>query len=111
MKRMAAAVVGLCLGVGCGGAEEDALHRPPTTVTPSGRSAGLASQRLKSRGGAISNHGGAAMTGTPNVYFVWYGNWSANSATTILPDLVSNLGGSPYFNITSTYSDASGTHL
>jgi hypothetical protein len=64
-----------------------------------------------SRPGTSSNgidyHGGPVMTGNKNVYFIWYGNWSGNSATTILPDLIGNLGGSPYFNINSTYYDGS----
>jgi len=51
------------------------------------------------------------MTGTTNVYYVWYGNWSGNSATTILPDLASHIGGSPYFNINTSYYDAVGTHV
>ena len=43
------------------------------------------------------------MLGPHNVYFIWYGNWSGNTATTILPDLAGNIGGSPYFNINTTY--------
>jgi hypothetical protein len=55
----------------------------------------------------IDYHGGPVMTGNKNVYFIWYGNWSGNSATTVLPDLIGNLGGSPYFNINTTYHDGS----
>jgi len=39
------------------------------------------------------------------VYLIWYGNWSGNTATTILPTLVSGLSGSPYYNINTTYYD------
>jgi hypothetical protein len=61
-------------------------------------------------GGAngISYHGGPIILGTTNVYFIWYGAWSGNTATTILPDLASNIGGSPYFGINTTYTDGSG---
>src|SRR5438270_13488873 len=55
-------------------------------------------------GGGGSNttmmfHGGPVILGTVNVYYIWYGNWSGNNATSILTDLAANIGGSPYFNI------------
>ena len=62
----------------------------------------------------ISYHGGPVMgtnpdfSNTPNIYFVWYGNWAGDTALTILPDFASNLGGSPYFNINTSYYDGSG---
>ena len=59
----------------------------------------------------IGYGGGPVLLGTPNVYFIWYGNWAGNSATTILPDFMSNLGGSPYFDINTTYSDSRGNHV
>jgi hypothetical protein len=62
-------------------------------------------------GNGISYHGGPVMLGTVNVYFIWYGNWSGNTATTILPDLASHIGGSQYFNINTTYTNGSGTHV
>src|SRR5713101_5100513 len=51
----------------------------------------------------IFYHGGPVMLGTTNIHYIFYGNWSGNSATTILPDLAASLGGSPYFNIETTY--------
>jgi len=54
------------------------------------------------------------MTGTPGVYFVWYGCWDdtcANGNTTtqaILTDFVSNVGGSPYFQINAMYPNMFG---
>jgi hypothetical protein len=59
----------------------------------------------------ISYHGGPLLLGTPNAYYIWYGNWSSNSATTILTDLASNIGGSPYFQINTTYYDGSNKHV
>jgi hypothetical protein len=61
------------------------------------------------RGNGISYHGGPVMLGTTNVHFIFYGNWTGNSATTILPDLASHIGGSPYFNINTTYTNGAGT--
>lgn len=59
----------------------------------------------------IGYGGGPVMLGTPDVYYIWYGDWSNDSATTILPDFMSNLGGSPYFNINTTYYDSQGRHI
>src|SRR5690349_7110729 len=47
-------------------------------------------------GSGINYHGGPVMLGTTNAYYIWYGNWSGNSATTILTDLMNNIGGSSY---------------
>src|SRR6516165_10781756 len=53
----------------------------------------------------IQYHGGPVMLGTKNVYLIWYGNWSGNTAQHIVPNLIHNLNGSPYFNINTTYTD------
>jgi Phosphate-induced protein 1 conserved region len=62
-------------------------------------------------GNGIDYHGGPVMLGTKNVYYIWYGNWSGNSATTILTDLANNIGGSPYFNINTTYYNGAIQHV
>jgi hypothetical protein len=59
----------------------------------------------------IFYHGGPVILGTTNAYYIWYGNWSGNSATMILTDFASSIGGSPYFNINTTYYNASNTHV
>src|SRR5690349_22726178 len=59
----------------------------------------------------INCHGGPVMLGGPNVYYIWYGIWTNNAATAILTDLAAGLNRSPYFNINSTYTDASGTSI
>ena len=51
----------------------------------------------------ITYHNGPIMTGGVTAYYIWYGNWSGNTATSILTDFASNIGGSPYFNINTTY--------
>lgn len=53
----------------------------------------------------IYYHGGPVMVNTHNIYYIWYGNWSGNSAITILNNLANNMGGSPYLNISTTYTD------
>ena len=67
-----------------------------------------ASTATSSSPNGISFHGGAVMTGTVNVYYIWYGNWNGNDAITLLENLAKSIGGSPYFNINSTYTDQSG---
>lgn len=62
----------------------------------------------------INYNGGPVMLGAPNVYVIWYGNWSGNSAVNLMTALLSNIGGSPYYNINTTYYSVSGstqTHL
>src|SRR5947209_86743 len=57
-------------------------------------------------GNGIEYHGGPVMISPHNVYFIWYGNWSGSAATTILPDFITGLNGSNYFNTNTTYGDA-----
>jgi len=68
-----------------------------------------------SGGGSTSNgifyHGGPVMLGTVNAYFIWYGNWNGNSATTIATNWISSEGGSAYYNINTTYYDGAGNHV
>lgn len=58
---------------------------------------------FRTSGSGINYHGGPVMTSGVDAYYIWYGNWSTNTATSILTDLMSNIGGSPYFNINTTY--------
>lgn len=66
-------------------------------------------QTVNSNG--IYYHGGPLITSGPNVYYIWYGNWSGNTATTILTDFANSIGGSPYFNINTTYYNGSNIHV
>ena len=59
----------------------------------------------------IFYHGGPVILGGTKVYYIWYGNWSGNSATTILDSLAGGIGGSPYFNINTTYYNGSNGHV
>jgi Phosphate-induced protein 1 conserved region len=70
---------------------------------------GQSSRHATAGSNGIYYHGGPVMLGTPNVYFIWYGNWSGNTATSILPTFVGSLFGSPYLNINSTYYNGSGS--
>jgi hypothetical protein len=65
----------------------------------------------KQPGNGITYHGGPVLVAGSNVYYIWYGNWGANSATTILPKLPPGLSGSSYFNINTTYTNSSDTKV
>ena len=59
-------------------------------------------------GYGINYHGGPVMTGATNIYYIWYGDWTALSASQqMIRDFGNAIGGSDYFNINTTYSDAS----
>ena len=84
-------------------------------IRPNGKGQGTANNYAKptrsGTGNGISYHGGPVMLGTVKVYYIWYGNWAGNTATTILSDLAQNIGGSPYWNINTTYYDGSNVHV
>ena len=81
----------------------------PAAAAPNGKGIGTLQQtgvqRTRYR---VEYHLGQVMTGTSNVYLIWYGNWTNEPAPTIIRDLVIGLGGSPYFRINTLYPDASG---
>jgi len=71
--------------------------------------ANTAAAAAAAAGTGIAYHGGPVMTGTTHLYTIWYGNWPTTSTTpTILNDLMRGVGGSPYFNINTTYTNAAG---
>jgi hypothetical protein len=74
------------------------------------RSAGNASHNATTTV-SITYHGGPVILGTTNVYYILYGNWSDATATGILMDFASNIGGSSYFNINTTYYNSAKTKV
>lgn len=87
-----------------------------SNMTPTGKGWGVRSTQpvAKTSNPAVPQngifyHGGPVMGTTtstlPNVYFIWYGNWSGNTGVSILTNLAKNIGASPYYNINSTYVD------
>jgi hypothetical protein len=53
----------------------------------------------------INYHNGPVMLGTINLYYIWYGDWNGNSAVDILTAEAESIGGTPWFNINTTYWD------
>jgi hypothetical protein len=98
---------GLGQGQAQGGPPEVIVHRtnPVHTDAPTAGSTGSLSP--------ISNHGGPVM-GSVNVYIIWYGNWNqANNSDTpagqqLVRTFLSNVGGSLYFKINTTYPGVTG---
>jgi hypothetical protein len=115
VKQLAAAVAATLLAIGT--AQAGTVRSDDNSVyKPSGKGYGVLDESPAARatpqrrtGNGINYHGGPLLNSTSgtNVYYIWYGNWSGNSATSILPDLASNIGGSPYFNINTSYYDGS----
>ena len=64
--------------------------------------------RKPGAGNGISYHGGPVILGTTNVHYIWYGNWATRTNDqAILTNLAQSIGGSPYFNINTTYYNGS----
>src|SRR5438034_3518528 len=70
--------------------------RGNVTTTNQGTGGGIG--QVSTAGNGITYHGGPLMLGTPNIYFIWYGNWAADpTGVTILQHFVQFEGGSPYY--------------
>ncbi len=54
---------------------------------------------------------GPVMTGVKHIYYIWYGNWSGNTAPSILVRFAQALGSSKYMNILSTYTNFNGQRM
>jgi hypothetical protein len=70
----------------------------------------------KAGGGArptstLSLHTGNPMLGTTHMYYIWYGTaWDTNSKN-LITSWGNSIGGTPYFNINTTYYDHSNVHV
>ena len=87
----------------------DVVHIVPTIQAVAAHAAAPAMAGGIPGGGfnGITYNGGPVMRGSV-VYYIWYGGWTNNTAPAILTDLASNIGGSPYFSINTSYTDTTG---
>jgi hypothetical protein len=120
LSGLSALMLGGCVGAPESGDEGTAVQE----ATPSGKGAGtldgftienFASPDSQAKpdgqgkpggGNGITLHTGPVMMGTVNVYLIWYGNHSASYKATVT-DFCQNLGGSPYYNINTSYHNQS----
>lgn len=58
----------------------------------------------------INYNGGAVMTGATKAYVIWYGSWTTTKQS-IISDFLKTVGGSPYYNINTTYTNAAGAKV
>jgi len=83
-----------------------------TLLNPGNGNGGVkAAGKGKPGSNVISYHGGPLILGTVNMYYIWYGDWAGNPATTILTDFANSIGGSSYYNINTTYHNGSSVPL
>jgi len=91
---------------------------PDSTFKPTGKGIGELDfgASAHAQGGArpsgnLTYQGGPVMVVPTNVYYIWYGSqWDAASQN-VLTNIGQKIGGSPYFNINTTYYNGAGTHV
>ena len=108
----AAAALGL-LATGHGAsAQPPAINHHPKIMAPRGVDNSLSLGLLK-KGNGITYHNGPIMLGATQPYVIWYGNWGTdwrnNPTVKLVEQIFAEIGGSRYFNLNTTYTDASKT--
>ena len=91
-------------GKGWGELDLDSMSHPERAATLKAR-----------RTSNLTYQGGPVMVAPTKVYYIWYGsNWDTGNgpaSKSVLTNLAQSIGGSPYFNINTTYYSASNTHV
>lgn len=80
------------------------LYRPPSSGIPGPPAVPDASSN------GIVYHGGPVMVGQTNLYYILYGTWKPQQIA-LLELWGKSIGGSPYYNIETTYYNGAGTHV
>jgi hypothetical protein len=75
------------------------------TEASAGKAGGMASTSN------LTFHGGPVMVAPTNMYYIWYGSQWDTASKNVLTNLGQHIGGSPYFNINTTYYNASNVHV
>jgi len=99
-------------GNGNGDAANAASERPIVVHRLHGTPPKAGSGNAGTTGNGIDFHGGPVMVNGVNMYYIWYGNWAPYSnANGILTNFAGHIGGSPYFNINTTYFDGANVNV
>jgi len=99
-KRISSIILALALTVAVSAPQAFAQN---ATTNQSGNN------NVKTDGRMIYHNGEVIDWRNPVVYLIWYGTFGADVDTQlILADFISSIGSTPYFQINSTYPDASG---
>ena len=103
----------------CGAGTDQEANTAADDLLPTGKGAitlqqvadvAAAAKARPVHGNGITYHGGPVLTAGTHVYYIWYGTWSSTDQN-ILTDLAQGIGGSPYFNINTTYYNGSNVHV
>jgi len=96
--------------------DQDSLFKPTgkgwgeldiDTMSHKERAATLKAQRSSN----LTYQGGPVMVNPNKVYMIWYGSAWDSASQNVLTNLASHIGGSPYFNINTTYYNTAKTHV
>ncbi len=110
-SALLALTFGLLCSAGAQPSETEVPGIVPHRVNP--RFGGAPTAGSTSPTSSILYHGGPLLTGAnngPTVYVIWYGNWAQGNNTdtatgqSLVTSFLKGLGGSPYFDINTTYS-------
>jgi hypothetical protein len=116
--------IGVCSVIALAGVSQLAAQNPhandngPDTVEKVEHHTNDNGAKARSTGGVvpITYHNGPVILGGTHVYYIWYGGWMTNgsagydpNAAPILNTLATNIGGSSYFNINTTYYSGTAT--
>jgi hypothetical protein len=74
--------------------------QPPDVGAAAGKS-----RPVKASSNGINYHNGPLITDPAHIYYIWYGDWAANTAPSILTNLADSIGGTSYYGINTTYYD------
>lgn len=75
----------------------------PDRVKPDVVEAGPSFNQQPASEGPIVYWGGPVILGSPNVYFIWYGEWGGSNTPAILEDLIKGFGETSYSRILTAY--------
>src|SRR5450830_840741 len=95
-----------------------------TVYKPSGKGFGVvdseatekakrfATKQARVSASKIVYHGGPVMTNTTKLYYIWYGNWASyTKAQQILVAFGSGIGGTPAYNVNTSYTSSTGAKV